>query len=311
MTISIKWERLAGILVLAVLAVFLWRWTVYVESVDAFIDADIRPVYAPIFGQLRMPDIRPGQVFHDGDILFSVHNPRVGSLGIFSEYQDFRQRLRRLEMEIALDGVTLARDIDDHKRMSSLAESGAATAASVRDLRYALDTLRLGIRHKERQAAQIKMSLYEMKKQLGLYEDAQVRMRGEGLVWNVAIKNDDMVKAGDVVAEMIGPKRIWVEAFFHAEDVTSLAAGMPASVKADGLGKEWPAKVAFVRRGMFNKEDAGASSGDVARPHKKGEEYLVAVRLELDDKDAGLDASQFYGYGSRVAVRIRKFLYPR
>lgn len=302
----IKWERVIGLIVLLFALVFIWKHGLFITSKEAFINADVRNVCSPIFGQLEMARLEPGKNLDKGEILFEVHNPRIGELQIYAEHYALKQRIESMTTDIRQDNVSIAKLKADLIRNTELGKIGAVPKETIRDILYKINLLRIGVKSKEELLKELKESAEGIYAQLKLYENGIVNMPVNGVVWAVFRKNGDFVKTADTVLQVIDTDRIWVDAFFLERDAKYLSLGSVVTVVSSDSRKKWEGKVIFVRKGRFLDDDISALS-NVARPKKRDEEHVVSARIEVkwDDTYSPLD---FYGYGKSVTVSVNKGL---
>lgn len=300
----IKGERVLGLAVLLIAAVFIWRHSFFITSTEAFINADVHNVSSPIFGELKIPDIGPGKTFNKGDSLFEVYNQRIGGLPIFTDYYDFKHRIELIQAEIRQDEVSVTKLKADLLRNEALSKIGGITKEVVRDIYHKINLLKIGLLAKERRLIKLKESLEQISAQLKLHEKGRGVTSVDCVVWAILRKNGDLVNAGDTVMQIIDTNRIWVDAFFREKDAKHLLSQTAVTVIARDNQKRWEGKILFVRKGRFLEEDISILS-DVARPKKRDEAHMVCARIEVN-WDSLYSAQDFYGYGKNVTALIKK-----
>lgn len=303
---KIKWERVIGLIILLFALIFIWRHSFFVTSKEAFINADVRNACSPIFGRLKMPGLEPGMSLNKGEILFEVHNPRIGELQIYAEQYELKQRIESMKTDIKQDNISIAKLKADLLRNEELGKIGAVPKETIRDILYKINLLKIGTQSKEKRFKGLKESAEGIYAQLKLYENGIVNMPVDGVVWAVFRKNGDFVKVADTVLQVIDTNRIWVDAFFQEKDAKYLSLGSVVTVVAGDSRKQWEGRVMFVRKGRFSEDDISALS-NVARPKKKDEEHIVSTRIEVK-WDSTYSPLDFYGYGKSVTVSINKGL---
>lgn len=301
---NIKWERVVGLIILIAVSLFLWKYIRFIDSVEAFINTDIHNVCSPILGQLKMDDLKPGKSLVQQELLFEVYNPRVGELGIFSDYHQLQHRMELIEMDIAQDEISIEKYEIDLKKNQRLQKVGAVAKEVVDDIRYNLESLYSRLQNKKRQLEHLQENMQNIEFQLKLYQRDNIFMPNDGVIWNVFHKDGELVKKGDIVVQVIDANRIWVDAFFHRCYSDYLFPGLSVTI-IDAADRHRQGKILFIRQGKFLKEDIGLFYDIIVSPQKKGEEALVTVRIEMEN-DNIFSPEEFYGYGKNVIVRINK-----
>ncbi|OGX34714.1 MAG: hypothetical protein A3I43_04080 [Omnitrophica WOR_2 bacterium RIFCSPLOWO2_02_FULL_50_19] len=307
--IKIKWERILGLIIISAALFYFYEHMVSVTSVDAFVNADVRNVYAPLFGHLKTNDLKPGQSFKRDELLFEVNNQYIGGVWIYSDYYNLQYRIGLLEMEIAEDQISVKKYEDDLERNEKLREVGGVAEETVKEIRYKLNVLNSGIESKKSQLSYLKESFQKLAAQLELYKKAIVHAPVNGVVWSVYRKDGEYVEAGSIVLQIIDKDNIWVDAFFDEKEAKYLSPGYVVTVIDDVHHKEWQGKISFSRPGQFLKDQHAPNDG-VARPKRKEEKGLIAVRIEPIWTKV-FSSKEFYGYGEKVTVKIQKYPFGR
>jgi len=302
----IKWERVIGLIALLFVLVFIWRHSFFITSKEAFINADVRNICSPIFGQLDMQRLEPGIDLKRGEILFEVHNPRVGELQIYTEHYALKQRIESMSTDIRQDNISIAKLKADLIRNKELEKIGAVSKETIRNILYEINILRIGVKSKEELLIELKESEEGISAQLKLYENGSVNMPVNGVIWAVFRKNGDFVKVADTVLQVIDTDHIWVDAFFQEKDAKHLSLGSVVTVLSSDSKKKWEGKVIFVRKGRFSDDDISTLS-NVAHPKKRDEEHIVSARIDVK-WDTAYSPLDFYGYGKSVKVLANRGL---
>src|SRR6266545_4175956 len=76
-----------------------WKTVVSVDSEQAYINADITALRAPIGGQLHFEPVEPGERVLAGTPLFRVENPRFGNLEAAAQLNWVQELVERLRLE--------------------------------------------------------------------------------------------------------------------------------------------------------------------------------------------------------------------
>lgn len=301
--VNIKWERILGLIIIAAAVVYFLNRTFFITSTEAFVNADVHSVSSPLFGQLKMEDLRPGRDVNKGGILFEIDNKYIGSVGIFSDYYNLKHRADVIEMELAEEEISMKKYRDDLRRNEDLQEAGAVPEETLREIRHKVDTLNSEIENKKKQLECIKESIQDTSTQLELHKKAVVHSPVNGAIWSVVRKDGEFTQSGDVVLQIIDKDSVWIDAFFDEKEAASLSAGSTVMIVGKPR-KEWRGEILFIRQGQFLKDQRDVND-DIARPKQKDEKGLVAVRIRPIWENC-FSSKEFYGYGKKMVIKIKK-----
>ena len=113
-------------------------------------------------------------------------------------------------------------------------------------------------------------------------------------------KHGEEVALHEKVLELVDPKKIWVDAFFHERSAHKLALGTVVEVRALDGGLSFSGTIESVRAGVGRI----AYQGETAVSPGEYVPRRVAVRIRING-DSPFDASQFYGVGRSVTVTLK------
>jgi len=297
----VRWERVIGLIVLVAVLAFLWERAVYVSSIEAFINADIRNILSPISGHLRMEGVQIGQVLEVNEKVLEVYNSRVGDLGVFSVYHSLQHSVELIKMEIEQANISIAKLGKDLNTNEKLEKVGGVAQKVVNDIRYRLDALRSEVASKQDQLVHLNKSIAAIEEQLKLYRKNEIFMPVKGVVWAVFQKDKDFVKAGDIILQFIDVSQLWVVAFFKEKDSRYISLGTKVTVQDEAGYRQWPGEVEFIRRGQFLKEDIEMFYDEIAKPTKMTQENYISALIKINPSRI-FSPREFYGYGHRVKV---------
>ena len=123
----------------------------------------------------------------------------------------------------------------------------------------------------------------------------------DGLVATLTIANGSAVTAGQIIARIVDPSRLWVTAYVEEADVTRIHVGQSVEVRLAALDRTVPGDVAAVVPGTAVVFSLPATAA--ATPSKGGDAltngrlYPIYIHVDLAENPQIL--------GSSAAVRIR------
>ncbi|HKS37252.1 MAG TPA: HlyD family efflux transporter periplasmic adaptor subunit [Verrucomicrobiae bacterium] len=268
-------------------------------SDQAYINAEITALRAPIDGQLFLEASGSGRMLSAGAALFRIKNPRFGNQAAVSQLNWVKELAERLRVE----GDEAAIRFQTQKEIYELHQKLFAEKLISR-LAFLEEQTRLALAgsaltNKQAQAAQAEERCREMEGQVALQKEAAVAMPFDGIVWSVPARNGAQVSVHEAVLEVVDPKRVWVDAFFHERHAEKFAVGTPVNVRTIDRNAVWCGTVESVRGGVGRIPYDGVtavSPGDYTRRR-------IAVRVRMNS-DSPFDASRFLGVGRSVVVTL-------
>ncbi len=302
---QIKWERILGLGIIAVVIVFIGRQALYVTSQEAYIGASIQNLFSAINGELVMSSLEPGQSFAQEEKLFLVKNARIGKLAIFSDYHNLQHQMDIIQMDVERNDIYIDQYEKEWERNNYLNQLGGVSDQQVENLRHKLSALRSENKNKLEQLHHLRKSIKDVREQLDLNHQSAVFMPFDGVIWNVFKKQGDVVKEGDIVMQVINARKMWVDAFFSEKDASYVFPGQTTQVFSGEKKLIGEGKIVFVRQGEFFKEGMDMFYDSLSRPQKEGDSPFILARITLKSEQA-FTAQEFYGYGKKVTVRIHK-----
>ena len=158
---------------------------------------------------------------------------------------------------------------------------------------------RTALTNKQAQARQADARAREVERQVELQKEAMVQMPFDGVAWTVPAKNGAQVAAHEPVLQVIDPRRIWVDAFFHEKHARKLRVGASVIIRTRDERQTWPGRVESVRGGVGRiacENFATGLPGDFTRRR-------VAVRVAIESHNP-YNAGQFFGVGRSVVIEL-------
>lgn len=163
-----------------------------------------------------------------------------------------------------------------------------------------VDLSRVALTSKRTQAQDAEQRYREIERQLELQKEAVVTTPFAGLAWNVFAKDGLQVAAHETLLQVIDPRNIWVDAFFHERQARKFRRGSIVAVRTIDGKQHWRGVVESIRGNgplLSDERAAAVAAGEQARRR-------IAVRIKLQD-DIAFGASDFYGVGRSVIVNLQ------
>jgi len=270
-----------------------------VTSDQAYINAEMTPLRAPIEGELHLESLHPGAVISQGANVFTIQNPRFGNQEVNGQLNWLRELIERLRAE-ADDARVLCQQQEQTYRVYEKLHQEKL----ISDLEFIAEQTKLAVAkstltNKQVQARQAEARAHEIDTQVDLQKQAIVSMPFDAVVWAVPAKPGAQVAAHEPILHVIDPHRIWVDAFFHEKHANKLRPGVAVRIRALDGQESWSGRIESIRAGVgriaYDAFPAGLQ-GDYGNRR-------VAVRVTMNSKNP-FDASQFFGVGRSVVVSI-------
>jgi multidrug resistance efflux pump len=267
-------------------------------SEQAYINGEITALRAPIGGQLRL-EIIPGRAVPAGTTLFAVENSRFGNQEVASQLNWASEPAERLKGETEEAALRFRQQEEICALHRKLYEEKVLSRLALLEEETKLAVARTILSNKQALAAQANDRVGIIKRQVDLQKAAVVEMPFEGVAWAVPAKNGAEVSTHETVVEVIDPKRIWVDAFFHEKHSEKLIAGRAVQVRTLDGAFRCDGTIEWVRAGVGRiacEGTAAVAPGEYARRR-------VAVRVKLKP-DCPFMSNEFHGVGRTVIVTL-------
>ena len=273
-------------------------WTT-ATSEQAYINAEMTVLRAPIEGQLRLEPVQPGTPIVRGAALFRVENPRFGNQEAMAQLNWLRELTGRLQAEADEAAVRWQQQEQVYRLHEKMHEEKLISRLAFLEEETKLALARTALTNKQVQARQAEARAREVERQVELQKEAMVQMPFDGVAWTIPAKTGAQVAAHEPVLQVIDPRRTWVDAFFHEKHAPKLRVGARVIIRALDGGDTWRGRVESVRGGVGRiayEDFAAGFPGDFTRRR-------VAVRVAMES-NSPYAASQFFGVGRSVAVTV-------
>ncbi|MGZ8921682.1 MAG: efflux RND transporter periplasmic adaptor subunit, partial [Limisphaerales bacterium] len=220
---------LAGALVTSAIAYTRTALTT-VRSEEAYINGEITALRAPIAGEVRRHAFTPGTLLPVGTVFF-VENPRYGNEQALSQLNfvtELAQRLRSEAEEATVRHAQQEHLTQLHERMYG---EQIIPRLELLEEQMKLQVAGTVMTNKLTLAKKAEERVAELNRQVKLQQSAAVNMPFDGVVWSSPAKDGAQVAAHETVAEVIDPKRIWVDASFHERHAGKLEIGCVVNIQ--------------------------------------------------------------------------------
>lgn len=269
-------------------------------SDQAYINTDLTALRAPIGGQLRIEPFESGQNLVAGASLFRIENPRFGNQEAMSQLNWVQELVGRLRAESEEAAVRFRQQEEIYQVHEKMHAEKLISRLAFLEEQTTLALARAVMTNKQAQAAQAEARCREVEKQVELQKEASIQMPFDGVAWTAPAKNGAQVSLHETVLEVIDPRKIRVDAFFHERHAAKFASGTAVNVRTLDGKTVWQGTVESVRAGVGRipyEGVAAVSPGDYTRRR-------IAVRVRMASGNP-FEASQFFGVGRSVVVTLR------
>ena len=276
-----------------------WRALTIVETDQAYLNAEIVSVQAPIAGELHLSKLQPGAAVTSGTPLFRIENPRFAATPIATELTRVQELLERLRVESAEADAQLPKLEEIFKHAAALNREKLMSPMQFMQEDAKLALARKSAELKREQLALSQAKLATLESQATGLKEATVTSAFDGVVWAAPMHDGALAEGHETILQVIDPKRVWVEAFLPERHATKFHVGAIVTVRL--LDDE------RVFRGCVESVRAGVGRIPVGNtPAVAPGEFTqrrIAVRIGLISENP-LTASEFYGVGRSVTVDI-------
>ncbi len=270
-------------------------------SEQAFINAEMTVLRAPIEGQLLLEPVQPGALIGGGAKLFRVENPRFGNQEAMAQSNWVRELTERLQAEAEEAAVHLRQQEQVYQLHEKLYEQQLISKLAFLEEETKLTLARTTLTNKEAQARQAESRMREVERQVELQKEAVVQMPFDGVAWTIPARTGAQVAPHEAVLQVIDPRRVWVEAFFDERHAAKMRMGARVTIHALSGPERWRGRVESVRAGVgrIASDNTAGLAVDLTR-------HNVEVRVAMESNNP-YAASDFFGVGRSVVVTLDDF----
>src|SRR5207302_4587146 len=208
-------------------------------SEQAYINAEMTVLRAPIEGQLRLEPVQPGAVIFRDATLFRIENPRFGNQEAMAQLNWLRELTERLHAEADEAAVRYQQQEQVYRLHEKLHEEKLISRLAFLEEETKLALAQTALSNKQSQARQAEARTREVERQVELQKETMVQMPFDGVAWTIPAKTGAQVAAHEPVLQVIDPRRIWVDAFFHEKYSPKLRPGAPVTIRALDGRETW------------------------------------------------------------------------
>jgi multidrug resistance efflux pump len=173
-----------------------------------------------------------------------------------------------------------------------------------REVETDLADLDLDITNAQTRLTQAQLAVRNLKTQLTIQKQAQVKAPMTGVVWSVAAKGTQFgkpVSANEGLLKLLDCQDTWVEAFVSEKDLDAVRVGMDVTIDRLGQPDKLRGRIAALRAGMGRV----AVGNEVAVPPDERTRREIGLQVTwLDRPQTGAD--QFCSVGQSVEVSFQK-----
>lgn len=268
-------------------------------SEQAYINAELTALRAPIEGQLRLEAVQPGALMPRGATVFSVRNSRFGNQEAMAQWNWLQELTDRLRSEAEEAAVRCRRQEQVHQVHEKLHREKLISDLAFIEEDTKLALAQTALTNKQAQARQAEARLLDVERQVELQKEAMVQMPFDGVAWTIPARAGDQVAAHEPVIQVVDPRHIRVDAFFHEKFAPRLQVGAPVTIRALDGGQTWPGRVESVRGGVGRIAFDAFSGGQPENlPRRR-----VAVRVAMESANP-YTPGEFLGVGRSVVVSL-------
>lgn len=290
------------ITVVVVLSYMIVKECRMLSSEQALINTEIISIHSPISGVVNMNDVVLGVAYPKAYALFKVNNPCFGNVESTAQFNYLQNLIDVINNELIQNVLYREKYIADQRRFRILQVVGGVSRRDLEEVENSLTVIDNVIEKKREQLKHLQERFLEAQQQMNLQKEYEVLMPFNGVLWAVVKKNNEIVNANDEVIQIIDPKKIWVDAFFHEKYVKKLRPGNKVIVREIGSRREWPGEIMFVRAGagrfVFNSL--------LVEPPDLMKKRLVVARIRVVWQDA-FTPEEFNGVGRGVVVFMPRY----
>lgn len=281
----------------------------YVGTDDAYVKADIVNIADDVSGIVASVDVKPGQVVHKGDLLFSLDDEpyRIALEGaqaqlgvVVNQLDAAKATYHQARAQVAQAEADLTYYTKNKQRQSDLASRNVASKAALdqaeRDYRSAQSRLLAARNQADAALAQLggkpdlpveqyahyKQAMAAVDKATRDLRRTRVYARTNGVVANVSqLQPGNYLMAAQTAFNLVSLDNMWVDANLKETELNHVTVGDRATIAVDAYnGRVWKAHVAAIAPATgaeFSVLPAQNSSGNWVKVVQR-----LTVRLAIE-----------------------------
>ena len=276
-----------------------WRALTLVVSDQAYINAEIVPVRAPIAGELHMAGMAPGATVEAGTPLLRIDNPQFSSTPMASELNRMEELIERLRAECEEAEARLPKMEEIHQQAAALKRDKLMSPVQFMEEDAKFTTAKTSATKRREQLTLAGKRHDALEKQAAALQTKTLNAPFDGVVWATAAQDGALIQSHEPVLQLIDPKQVWVDAYLPERHAGKFRVGMTVTVRLLDDRRALEGRVESVRAGVGRIPfgNAGAvAPGEFAQRR-------IALRVRLESPNP-FPASEFYGVGRSVALEL-------
>ena len=284
---------------LAAIAFLGWRALTVVVSDQAYINAEIIPLRAPIAGALRMKNVEPGAIVEAGTPLLQIDNPQFANTPIAAELNRMQETIERLRAECDETDARLPKLEQIYQRAATMTREKLMSAVQFMEEEVKVTTARASAGKRREQLDLAEKRHAALEKQASAFQAMTVNAPFDGVVWAAPAQDGAFVQSHETALQLIDPQHVWVDAYLPERHAGKFSVGMQVTIRLLDDQRQLQGRVESVRAGV-GRVPVG-NSGAVAPGEFAQRRIAIRVRLESPNP---FPASEFYGVGRSVALEL-------
>ena len=278
-----------------------WRALTVVASDQAYINAEIVPVRAPIAGELHMAGMEPGAKIDAGTPLLRIENPQFANTQIASDLNRMQEQIDILRGEREEAEARLPKLEEIFKHAAALNQAKLMSPVQFMQEEEKLASARANAGKKREQLVLAEKRHVALEQQAAALQTKTVNAPFDAVVWSAPAQDGALTQPHEAVLQIIDPKHVWVDAYLPERHAGKFRVGMAVTVRLLDDRRTLDGRVESVRAGIGRIPFGNASAvapGEFAQRR-------IALRVRLESPNP-FPAEEFYGVGRSVAIELPK-----
>ena len=276
-----------------------WRALTVVVSDQAYINAEIVPLRAPIAGELHMAGLTPGANVEAGTPLLRIENSQFASTPMALELNRMQELIDRLRAECEEAEARLPKMEEIYQHAAALKRDKLMSAVQFMEEDAKLMMAKASADKRREQLVLAEKRRDALEKQAATFQTKTLNAPFDGVVWATSVQDGALIQQHEPVLQLIDPQKVWVDAYLPERHAAKFRVGMTVTVRLLDDRRALEGRVESVRAGVGRIPfgNAGAvAPGEFAQRR-------IALRLRLESPNP-FPASEFYGVGRSVALEL-------
>ena len=284
---------------------FIYISSNFVNSRQAFINANLTNIATSINGNLSIQELKDGEFLNKDKVLFKVINPHFSQNESTAQYNNLLNSIDRLKQEMITEKIQLEKLKADYDRFQALYKTGAVSLMEFEDIASQLKIVKTSIKEKDGHLEHLNERLLEAKKQRLVQKSFEAVMPFDGTLWALFFQDNEYVSVKDTIVQVVDRDSLFITAFFHEKDIHHLKVNDKVNIRLIGSKLSWTGHIDFIRGGV-GKINYDASIAIPATNKKR----LVAVQIRADLGEK-FSEKEFYGIGRSLLITYKKKKYAK